>query len=148
MHWAEVPYVPLDICREVFRPVVKVKIIPGMLCGGEIFNKNLLIQFAAYLLTNQNCKSTIPRKKRCHCFRVSKCIFCGTGGARFMQPLTQDSYHLELLLQVRERARTRAGGTAAVHSSPPSPPTPSRTTSPPSMRTSATSCRSRSSGTG
>ena len=35
MHWAEVPYVPLDICREVFRPVVKVKIIPGMLCGGE-----------------------------------------------------------------------------------------------------------------
>jgi len=34
MHWAEVPYVPLDTCREVFRPVVKVKIIPGMLCGG------------------------------------------------------------------------------------------------------------------
>ena len=36
MHWAEVPYVPLDTCREIFRPVVKVKIIPGMLCGGEL----------------------------------------------------------------------------------------------------------------
>lgn len=34
MHWVEVPYVPLDVCREIFRPVVKVKIIPGMLCGG------------------------------------------------------------------------------------------------------------------
>ena len=37
MHWVEVPYVPLDVCREIFRPVVKVKIIPGMLCGGESY---------------------------------------------------------------------------------------------------------------
>ena len=37
MHWVEVPYVPLDVCREIFRPVVKVKIIPGMLCGGEYY---------------------------------------------------------------------------------------------------------------
>ena len=39
MHWANVPYVPLDTCREVFRPVVEVKIIPGMLCGGEFIYK-------------------------------------------------------------------------------------------------------------
>ena len=39
MHWAKVPYVPLDTCREVFRPVVNVKIIPGMLCGGEFIYK-------------------------------------------------------------------------------------------------------------
>ena len=43
MHWAKVPYVPLDTCREVFRPVVNVKIIPGMLCGGEFFYNILKI---------------------------------------------------------------------------------------------------------
>ena len=39
MHWVEVPYVPLETCREIFRPVVKVNIVPGMLCGGEQRNK-------------------------------------------------------------------------------------------------------------